>query len=311
MPLDPQAKALIEQTAAAGWPPYSTLTPEEARRVMAARAATTAGEPPAVAKLSDMKVPGPAGDIPVRIYTPEGSPSFPILVYFHGGGFALGSVDTHDALCRALCNGSGCIVASVDYRLAPEHKFPAAVEDAFAATHWVADHAPALQGDPARIAVGGDSAGGNLATVVALLARDRGGPDLRYQLLLYPVTDHTFGMPSYEENGSGYMLSRSDMEWYRDQYLSTEADRRNPLASPLLAEELRGMPPALVITAEYDPLRDEGEAYAARLAEAGVPTVLTRYNGMIHGFIRLYPVLDAGQRALRQIGTALRTSLAP
>ena len=310
MPLDPQVEMLLQRVSAAGLPPYPSLSPEEARRVMEARSALTAGEPPVVEAVSDMVVPGPSGGIPLRVYTPIGHPPFPVLVYFHGGGFVLGSLDTHDSLCRAIAAHSGCAVVSVGYRLAPEHKFPAAVEDALAATRWVATNASIIRCDADRLAVGGDSAGGNLATVVALLARDAGDPKLRFQLLLYPVTDHTFSSPSYQENGAGYMLSRDDMEWYRDHYLRTEADRSHPHASPLLAEDLHGLPPALVITAEFDPLRDEGEAYAAKMRQAGVPVELHRYNGMIHGFVRMYPSLDAGKRALEEIGAALQKALA-
>ncbi len=311
MPLDPQVKTLIFQAAAAGLPPYPTLTPDEARRVMVERAAMTAGVPQPVAAVEDHRIPGPGGQLILRVYTPAGQGPFPVLVYFHGGGFVLGSVDTHDHLCRAITNASGCLVASVDYRLAPEHRFPAAVEDAYFATRWVAANAATLNGNPARLAVGGDSAGGNLAAVVALLARERGGPSIRHQLLLYPVTNHAFDTPSYQANGSGYMLSRADMEWYWNHYLASEADGRSPHASPLRAEELRDLPPALVITAEFDPLRDEGEAYAARLEEAGVSVVLTRYEGMIHGFLRFHNVLDQGQRAVEQIGAALREATAP
>ena len=310
MPLDPQVEMLLQRMAAAGLPPYPSLSPEEARRVMEARSAMTAGEPPTVGSVSDMVVPGPSGGIPLRVYTPIGHPPFPVLVYFHGGGFVLGSLETHDSLCRAIAARSECAVVSVEYRLAPEHKFPAAVEDAVADTNWVAAHASTIHCDAERLAVGGDSAGGNLATVVAHIARDAGSPRLRFQLLLYPVTDHTFSSPSYQENGAGYMLSRADMEWYRDHYLRSEADRSHPHASPLLAEELHGLPPALVITAEFDPLRDEGEAYAARMKEAGVPVELHRYSGMIHGFVRMYPVLDAGKMALDEIGDALRRALA-
>ncbi len=305
MPLDPQARALIEQSAAAGLPPYPTLAPTDARRVMELRTAMTTGDPPPVARVEDRRMPGPGGLL-LRLYTPDGPGPLPVLVYFHGGGFVLGSVDTHDHLCRALANAAGCLVASVDYRLAPEHRFPAAVEDSYAATCWVAANAASLGADPTRVAVGGDSAGGNLAAVVALLARDQGSPTLCHQLLLYPVTDYSFDTPSYRENASGFMLGRADMEWYWSHYLATEVDGLHPHASPLRAEDLRGLPPALVITAEFDPLRDEGEAYAERLREAGVRTTLTRYEGMIHGFVRMAPALDQGKRALAQIGGALR-----
>ncbi len=306
MPLDPQVVALIERSAAAGLPSYPGLSPAEARQVMMLRTAAMAGEAPAVARLEDRWIQGPGGPLRVRIYTPAGREPFPILVYFHGGGFVVGSVDSHDKLCRAIANAGGCIVASVDYRLAPEHKFPAAVEDAYAATRWVADNAAALGADPDCISVGGDSAGGNLATVTALRARDVGGPRLCHQLLLYPVTNYGFDTPSYRENGSGYMLTRADMEWFWAHYLADEADGHHPHASPLRAEDLSGLPPALVLTAEFDPLRDEAEAYAARLREAGVPVTLTRYDGMVHNFVRLYASLDEGRKGLDQVGRALR-----
>ncbi|MGE5619677.1 MAG: alpha/beta hydrolase [Sphingomonadaceae bacterium] len=306
MPLDPQVKALIEQAAAAGLPPYPSLTPVEARQVMMMRTASIAGDPPTVARVEDRWIAGPGGPLRVRLYTPAGRDPFPILVYFHGGGFVVGNVDTHDSLCRAIANAGGCIVASVDYRLAPEHKFPAAVEDAYAATRWVAGNAALLGGDPDRLAVGGDSAGGNLAAVVALRARDEEGPRIRHQLLIYPVTDYSFDTPSYRENGSGYMLSRADMEWFWAHYLASEADGRHFHASPLRAEDLSGLPPALVLTAEFDPLRDEGEAFAARLWDSGVPVTLTRYEGMVHGFVRFLSTLDAAKKAVDQIGEALR-----
>ncbi len=309
MPLDPQVKAVMELIAAAGLPPNPALTPEEARRNMVVRSALTAGEPQQVAAVVDRWIPGPGGQLKVRAYAPAGTGTFPILVYFHGGGFVVGSVDTHDGLCRAITNASGCLVVSVDYRLAPEHPFPAAVQDAYAATQWAATHGAELNGDPTRLAVGGDSAGGNLAAVVAIMAREQGGPSLGYQLLIYPVTDYNFDTVTYTENGTGYMLSREDMEWYWHLYLASEVDGRHPHASPLRAEDLRGLAPALVITAEYDPLRDEGEAYAARLKGAGVPVVLSRYEGVTHNFVRLHPVLDQGKRAVEQIGTALREAL--
>ncbi len=241
----------------------------------------------------------------MRVYTPEGEGPFPLLVYFHGGGWVLGNLDTHDPLCRALANESGCVVVSVDYRLAPEHRFPAAVEDCYAAAGWVAANAALLKGDPKRVAIGGDSAGGNLAAAVALKAQDQGGPALAYQLLLYPITNYSFDTVSYRENARGYLLSREDMVWYWDHYLGPEGEGLDPYASPLRAEDLRGLPPALVITAEYDPLRDEGEAFAARLAAAGVPVTATRYDGLVHGFLRFARAMGQGRRALEQIGEVM------
>ncbi|HEY7295140.1 MAG TPA: alpha/beta hydrolase [Dehalococcoidia bacterium] len=309
MPLDPQAKAVLDQMAALGDPPLGTVSPEETRRNMAARrAAMPPGEP--VARTEDRSIPGPAGSIPVRIYSPEGNGPFPVLVYLHGGGWVIGDIESHDASVRALTNRSGCLIVSVDYRLAPEHKFPAAADDCFAATQWVAQHAPEFGGDPARLAVGGDSAGGNLAAVVALMAKQRGGPRIAFQLLIYPVTDHNLDTESYRTNAEGYLLTRESMAWFWDHYLNTPADGRNPLASPLQADSFSGLPPALVITAEYDPLRDEGEAYAKRLEEAGVQVTCTRYDGMIHGFFGMFLLIDKAKQALDQAAAALRTALA-
>lgn len=231
-----------------------------------------------------------------------------MLVFFHGGGFVIGSIELYEEFCRALTNGAGCIVVSVGYRLAPEHKFPAAVEDCYSATKWVAVNAKAIDGDSTHIAVGGDSAGGNLAAVVAVMARDEGSVPLVFQLLLYPTTNLAHDTLSMQENASGYLLTRDDMFWFRSLYLPNDADRNNPYASPLLAQDLHGLPPALVITAEYDPLRDEGEAYTTRLREAGVTVVCTRYNGMIHGFLIL--PFDQGKKGRQEIITNLKSAFA-
>jgi acetyl esterase len=309
MPLDPQAQAVLEQMADAGLPPLGSVSVEETRQGMVA--ATAAGEEPEpVAKVEDRSIPGPGGQIPVRIYTPQGSGPFPILVYFHGGGWVIGNVDTHDPTCRTLTNAAGCVVVSVDYRLAPEHKFPAAVDDCYAATQWVAANAAAINGDSSRIAIGGDSAGGNLTAVVAIEAREQGGPPLVFQLLVYPVTDYSFSTPSYRDNADGYLLTKDSMVWFWDHYLRSEADGQDYRASPLRASDLTGLPPALVITAEYDPLRDEGEAYAARLQESGVSVTCTRYDGMIHGFYGLTAVVDQARKAVEESVAALRASFA-
>jgi acetyl esterase len=220
----------------------------------------------------------------------------------------IGDLETHDELCRTLANESGCLVVSVDYRLAPEHKFPACTEDCYAATKWVAQNAAQFNGDPSRIAIGGDSAGGDLAAVVAHMARDRGGPPLVFQLLIYPATDLRMKTPSIEENAEGYFLTKQDMIWFTNHYLNSESEKENPLASPLLATYLSGLPAALIITAEYDPLRDEGEQYGQRLKEAGVPVTSSRYNGMIHGFVSLGAVLDQGKQAVAECSAALRAA---
>jgi acetyl esterase len=227
-------------------------------------------------------------------------------VFFHGGGFVVGDIDTHDATCRGLAKAAHCIVVSVDYRLAPEHPFPAAPEDCYAATVWVADNAASLGGDGARLAVGGDSAGGNLAAVVALMARDRGGPALAHQLLIYPVIDHNFDTASYVENGRGYLLSREMMMWFWGLYLEDASDGSNPYASPIRAEDLSGLAAATIISAEFDPLRDEGEAYARRLGDADVAVTARRYDGMVHGFFAMTAVLDRAREAVAFAAAELR-----
>ena len=305
MPLDPQARVLLDKLAAAEAPPLQDMTVDEAR-LANLKLFATRGEPEAVQAVDNRSIPGPAGGIPVRLYTPHGTGPFPVLVFFHGGGWVVGNLETHDAQCRALANGAACLVVSVDYRLAPEHKFPAAIDDCDAATQWVAEHAAELNGDPARIAVGGDSAGGNLAAVVALRCRDRGTPYLLFQLLVYPATDMRCDTVSHRDNADGYLLTHDAIVWFKNHYLRSAADMSNPEASPLLASSLDDLPPALMITAEFDPLRDEGEAYAARLQEAGVPVVLRRYDGMIHGFFNLGTALDQGQEAMAACSAALR-----
>src|SRR5438093_2846493 len=267
MPLHAQAKQFLEQLAAAGMPPLGSLPVAETREAFNAIAAF-GGPPEPLAAIEERRIPGLAGEIPLRVYTPETRAPRPLLVFFPGGGWVIGTFETHAAVCRHLAKQSGAVVVAVDYRLAPEHKFPAAADDCYAATKWVAENAAALGGDAARLAVGGDSAGGNLAAVVSLMARDRGGPAIALQLLVYPVTNHAYDTASYRENADGYLLTRDSMVWFWNHYLRTAADGDNPLASPLRAKDLRGLPPAMVLTAEFDPLRDEGEAYAMRLQEA-------------------------------------------
>jgi acetyl esterase len=300
--LHPAAKAFLAQREAMGVRPANELSVEAAReQTIRVALAMGAGEP--VARVEDRRIPGPGGDIPVRLYEPAGQRPFPVLVFFHGGGWVVGNLETMDLFCRLITNAAGCLVASVNYRHAPEHPFPAAAEDAYAATRWIAGHAAALGGDAARLAVGGTSAGGNLAAVVAQMARDRGTPSLAFQLLMVPVTDCDFATASYRENAEGYGLTADAMRWYWQHYAAREEDRRRPYASPLRAPSLRGLPPAFVATAEYDPLRDEGQAYAARLRADGVPTVQKRYDGMVHGFL--------GPQANAEIAEALRRALSP
>lgn len=307
MPLDPQAQQVLEQIAALGLPPNHLVSPSQARINMKSRP-RAAG--PAVAKVEDRLIPGPGVDIPVRIYMPEGFGPFPILVWFHGGGWVVGDLETADPTARHLTVGANCIVISVDYRLAPETKFPGPADDCYAATVWAAQQATRLNGDPSRIAVGGDSAGGNLAAAVTLMARDRGGLSLDFQLLVYPVTARDFDMASYRQKAEGYGLTLDAMRWYWDHYLQHPTDASNPYATPLTAQNLKGLPPALVITAEYDPLCDEGEAYAKHLQAAGVPTTYSRYDGMIHGFFGMAAVLDKGKQAVAEACAALRQAFA-
>ncbi|MEJ2111938.1 MAG: alpha/beta hydrolase, partial [Acidobacteriota bacterium] len=269
MALDPQARAVLDQMAEMGDKPIEELTVKEARLASEALMAMQ-GSPEEVAEVKNLTVPGPGGDIPIRIYIPFGNEPFPVLVYFHGGGWVLGDIESTDGFCRTLANAVGCILVSVDYRLAPEHPFPSAVEDTYRATQWVAENAAGFGGDSSRIAVGGDSAGGNLAAVVAQIARDRGEPSIIFQLLIYPVTDGACDKPSYTENGDGYFLTGAAMQWFWNHYVPQNIDRSHPHASPLRAQNFSRLPAALVITAEYDPLRDEGELYAERMRAAGV-----------------------------------------
>jgi acetyl esterase len=305
MPLNPQAKAFLDQAAASGAPPLNAMPIAEARQALNALFIPEQKE--AIHKVEDRKISGPGGhQIPLRIYTPEAKGQLPVLVFFHGGGWVLGDIESHDNVCRELANKAGCIVVSVDYRLAPEHKFPSAPEDCYAATKWVVLNAASFGGDPSRIAVGGDSAGGNLAAAAALMAADRGAPTLTYQLLIYPVTNYAFDTPSYRDNADGYLLTREMMQWFWKQYLSNDEDGKNAYASPLQAREVRRVAPAFVITAEFDPLRDEGEAYGERLKKEGVPVEMKRYDGAIHGFFSFGHIMDQGKQAVADAAARLR-----
>lgn len=308
MPLDPQAVKILKEAELLGLPAYQDLSPAEARQQMLDQA------PPvdprlSVQRVEDRSIPGPGGEVALRLYYPAGDPPFAALVYFHGGGWVIGDLNTHHGFCHALAKTSGCLVVAVDYRLAPEHRYPAAVEDAYAATNWVAQNSDAIQADPNRLAVGGDSAGGHLAAVVALMARDRQGPRIDLQVLIYPITDCSFNTASYIENKEGYMLTRDLMKWFWDHFIEDENQANDSYASPLRAENLSNLPPAMIVTAEYDPLRDEGEAYGKKLREAGVNVTLSRYAGMIHGFIRMTALLDKANQALDEVAGMLKRVL--
>jgi len=309
MPLDPQAQKVVDALAALNLKPFRDSSPAEARESMRSRTAALGPfeEVPAVA---DHRVPVTGGEITVRVYKPAGMGPHPVLIFYHGGGWVIGDLYTHDGICRSIVNAAGCAVASVDYRLAPEFKYPVPVEDSYAGLLWVVANATRLGLDSARIAVGGDSAGGNLAAVMALLARDRRGPRLLLQILVYPVTNYDFGTASYRENGTGFVLTTDDMRWFWRHYLSREEQGREMTASPIRAKSLADLPPALVITAGCDPLRDEGDAYAARLRDAGVAVTLTPYPGMFHGFLRMTRILDQSRVLLDEIAGALKKALA-
>ena len=309
MGMHPEAQKVLDLMTGLGLVIDESTEPQAVRDAMDnfARAGRARGEP--VANLENRTIPGPAAPIPVRIYRPDTEPGLPVVVYFHGGGWTIGSLETHDNSCRALANAVGCVVVSVDYRLAPEHKFPAAVDDAFAATQWVAEHAAELGGDPTRVAVAGDSAGGNLAAVVSILARDQNAPALTFQLLVYPATDAERESASMRENASGYFLELDSMRWFDGHYLRDECDATDWRFSPMRAGSLAGLPPAFVLTAEFDPLRDQGEAYARRLEEAGVPVELRRYDGVFHGFFGMRDLMEPAQQAWQDVTKALREGL--
>jgi acetyl esterase len=298
VPLDPQVQALLEVGASAPKPFEQSVA--EARAQMLARKRQPG---PEMASEEDRVIPGPGGEIPIRVYRPREEIGA-VLVYFHGGGWVLGNLNTHNNQCRNLAHHSGCVVIAVDYRVAPEHRFPAAAEDAYAATLWASENLSAFGAGPGRLAVGGESAGGNLAAVVCLMARERGRPNIRQQWLAYPVIDHAFDTASYHDNDAGYGLERASMQWFWNHYLGPEGDGANPFASPIRAQSLAGLPPAIVVTCEYDVLRDEGNAYAERLRREGVPVELRCVPGVNHAF--LGTGIDAANRAFDEIGRLLR-----
>jgi acetyl esterase/lipase len=307
--LAPEIRAELDRQAASAQPPLERRTVAEARAVHVQDAAALNGEPVPVAAVADRRIPGPAGELAVRVYTPEGEAPFPIVVYFHGGGWVVGGATSDDAFCRDLCVRSGAIVVSVDYRHAPEARFPAAVDDAFAAVRWVAASAAALGGVPGKLAVCGWSAGANLTAVVCQLARDAGGPTIAGQVLVTPATDCDFTRASYAENGEGYVLTTALVRWFWNHY-ADPADRQSPKASPLRAKSLAGLPPALVVTCEFDPLRDEGRAYAEALSAAGVDARHLPCRGQIHTSLHAVDVILSGAGAREEMATALRRFLA-
>ncbi len=305
MPLHPQVQAMRERREREQVPQLYTLSVDEARALDLASIQAASGAVEQVASVTDSTIPGPAGPLPVRLYRPVLDTPLPVLVYFFGGGWTLGNLDTSDAVCRTLANASGCAVLAAGYRLAPEHKVPAAVHDCFAAAVWASSNL-----DAPLIAVGGDSAGGNLAAAVTLLARDEGLP-LAAQLLVYPNTDYLSDTRSLHEGDDPYLFNKTSVAWYWRNYLASPDDGLNPLASPLRATSVKGLPPALIITAEYDPLRDQAEQYADRLQEADVPVKLSRYEGMIHGFFCMAGDLAAGAQAQAEAAKFLRAHLHP
>jgi len=309
MPLHPAAKQMVDQMASVDAPKVWEVEITDLRAGEMTFASIGAGEPVDVEAVADQAIPGPHGDIPVRVYAPEpdgvGDP-LPVVVYLHGGGWVSMSIRTHDLICRRLARAAGALVVSVEYRLAPEHPYPVPLDDAYAAVAWVAEHAAGLGGDPDRVAVMGDSAGGNLAAAVALRARESGGPALRAQVLVYPALDPSCASASHRENGEGYVLDEPSLRWFWAQYLGRDGNEKDALAAPACADDLHGLPPATIVTAEFDPLRDEGEEYGARLRDAGVPVTVRRFDGMIHGFLGMPAMFDEADAAMDVAASALR-----
>jgi acetyl esterase len=312
MPLDPQAELVLGLVKKAALPELWQLTPDQAREQYMTRVGRLATREP-VFRTFDRRIPGPGQDLTIRVYEPrelKPGEKLPVLLWFHGGGFVIGNLDTHDHACRALAAQADCLVVAVDYRLAPEFRFPAAVDDCVGVLRWLALHAVELGGDPNRIAVGGDSAGGNLAAVCAILARNDGYPKLAHQLLIYPCTAPEPETPSHRKFAEGYLLTRNTITWFYKQYLRSPKESNDFRFAPLIAEDLSNLPPALVLVAGYDPLRDEGVDYAKRLIEGGNRVTLVNYEGMIHGFLLMGGAVDAAKRALTQSAQALREAFA-
>ena len=313
--LHPQIQKVLETMATLDLKPIEAMNPVEARKQMEAMAASRKAEPLPVARVENRTIPGPVGQIPVRIYWPNAAgirqDSWPGIVYYHGGGHVIGSLDTHDLVARNLCGGADAVVVSIDYRMGPEHRFPAAVDDSFAALEWVHANAASLGADPDRLGVHGDSAGANLAAVVAILARDKGGPKLRLQSLVYPVADFRMGSESYTKFAIGCgVLTAGAMHWFREHYLRTMDDAQDWRASPVLAPDLKGVAPAVIIAAECDPLHDEGLELGERLKAAGVPVERHEYAGMIHAFFGMMPAVDDAMNAQRAVWAAFKRAFA-
>jgi acetyl esterase len=323
MPLNAQAQGILDQFADFKAPPLETLSPGNARNLptlknaveeMSAQgvvkrlAAVAKPMPEPVGGISHVVIPSPGGDVLARVYTPKGAGPFPVLVYFHGGGWVIANLDVYEPSCRALCNAAECVVVSAAYRQAPEHKFPAAVDDAHAAVQWALSNAATVNGDPSRVAVGGESAGGNLATVSCLIAKERSAPMPVFQLLIYPVTDLASEPPSYAENRDAKPLNAAMMPWFKKHYLADLSEALDPHASPARSRNLGGLPPALIITAGSDPLRDDGEMYAEKLRKAGVPVQYTCYDDLMHEFFGLSGVLPRAKEALDEAAQALKSA---
>jgi acetyl esterase len=309
--LHPQIQKVLEVMATLDLKPIEAMSPAEARVQMEAMAASRKAEPLPTARIENRAIPGPAGQIPVRIYWPNASGIRPAIVYYHGGGHVIGSLDSHDLVARNLCGGAEAVVVSIDYRMGPEHRFPAAVDDSFAALEWVHANAASIGADPRRLGVHGDSAGANLAAVVAIIARDKGGPKLRLQSLVYPVADFRMGSASYKTYATGCgVLTADAMQWFRGHYLRTMDDATDWRASPLLAPSLEGVAPAIVIAAECDVLHDEGLELGERLKAAGVPVERHEYAGMIHAFFGMMPAVDDAMNAQRAVWAAFKRAFA-
>ncbi|ASK63384.1 alpha/beta hydrolase [Virgibacillus phasianinus] len=305
MALDSQVKVILDQINAIPSPAWDQIT-AQAYRKMAAQSMDMDSEKEEVKEVKDQTIPLEGRSLPIRVYTPEGEAPQPALIFYHGGGWVIGDLDSHDSVCRLLANRAQCVVISVDYRLAPEHKFPAAVEDAYDSLHWVATHAAEFNIDKNRIAVGGDSAGGNLAAVACIIAKERKFPNIAYQMLIYPSTGYDKAPNSMRENAEGYLLTVNQMNWFRDQYFSSEEELQNPYASPLLYSNHENLPPTLIMTAQYDPLRDVGKAYAEKLEENGIDVYYRNYEGLIHGFANFHKLVDKANEALLEAAAQLR-----